>query len=1582
MTRGSNGFGFTISGQQPCILSCIVNGSPADQAGLRAGDFLISVNGMSVSKITHDAVVNLIGNSVGPIKMTIAENYYSDSSDEEFDCNRTVSARKPKFPYKPRARAYRHEGRTAARGSLDSPLKKAIKLRDCPQRLCENENSLPMEDEGGPIEYKAIVGYLGTIEMPKELLPSSRLQTVCSCIRKLRQEKRIPTVVLMTILPTCLTLKNSSNNILAIYPTNRVVYISCSTDKDSRYFGLVTSAVCDNRNPEIPENSELEISNSCHVFITDSKISQHDLHAKKADAFKINCTVDVTTGNCLEFPENALYIIDLVQNMYKLQNGPDRRRIQNEDVLVANSPQPSASSNSDSGIGFRDDCGNVSDRILVVEFPARRTLPGIHGSNKTHLEGNNAEDESNGSLKLPEEHGSLDVKSRRPSGINGSGLTLETLGDKDSFTFRKSQRANDLCRLRLEYGNSSGYKGTLCPDHKERHPNFEYEALADSSRAGVSNLREHLSARWVGTSTSNQILNLNCVGNSNFNRIGDSDSVRTENLSSSRLENLDSEQNVILDKNLNLNGNINLDENVNRTENLSLDYRENLNLGLVGNVNLAHKDRDKNLDDVKKLNSNCARNMNVDHEGSLNLSGSDSLKFSHTESSDLTKRENLHRGGNSNYLPCKNSSQLENLTCLGLSEAIGANLNHTKQSYLEEAHRSNILKLSNDRSLNHGRNSNLRQRENLNLHLVGNTSTNLSPLSSSNSQRVKQLNLEDGNLINIEREDLRRVTERKEDRNLNSKEESNSNFKKFSKLNAECEYIGVAYESLENIRDCSAHKDNFKCKDLQGKSNCVCNEDGCNFGGMNCKSNEGCYYSDDRCNCDEDLTDFKKDVCNCDGNMSNLNKDICNCNKDMSNVHKKNMYTCGKDIFSCNLQKDPCKCSLTNLNKDYGKDNFHCNYDYKCNCSRSNWSSDRNDCNCNKTNCNRDKSSCKCGNGSCSFNKDSYNLSEDNLSCNDVCCSFGKRNCDCNEADCKCHENVFNCNKISYDCNKDNCAKVRCTTDDNCNCKDIFDCNNPRYDRDSLNYNLKSNNDVCPNFDLNYSHCASFQNFYCSADTRKGEDIERNTDKESAEDNEKIDANSSLELGEDSFEKAENTLEHEEGFNMEANIFQIKGHCKLNNCYKLEDSLKLKSDDVLLKTSNRTKKLFKIEGKIFKTNGSNEGHIKWNKMESAPMEVEQNNFKRNKFERNAESNITDGHKILETDRKKLRTHMERKKIDETERRKLTFTRTECDAVLKQRDLDTINQSASSPQSQKVSKIEKEKQRNFNIPLEPNVLENLNVLIDPNISATSNDSNTSVLMNLNEISSFNPNILINTNSSVNLNATSSQTTVLNDLNSRLSVRAMPLVKLHKNNIDRTDENFKTSDGGAYILPFSERAVDVPPDIFPEKRSCDAASVHTVNDENADGKSYTGNMSSVRGSKSFDLDAVFKTPSSKYFSNKRLAKRHLKLIASCDSLLTDDKYNGRKMKTKVCGKSKSNRSCEELNVLDNEKGDKCGYGSLQELHLWMGGIDGGKMIAQSEPDVRRNGNRRKDSVCDSAVSLIVDVYDFCLGDGFYR
>ncbi|XP_056135800.1 regulator of G-protein signaling 12b [Lampris incognitus] len=73
VARGRAGYGFTLSGQSPCILSCILKGSPADYVGLRSGDHILSVNDINVSKASHEDVVKLIGRCSGVLRLVIAE---------------------------------------------------------------------------------------------------------------------------------------------------------------------------------------------------------------------------------------------------------------------------------------------------------------------------------------------------------------------------------------------------------------------------------------------------------------------------------------------------------------------------------------------------------------------------------------------------------------------------------------------------------------------------------------------------------------------------------------------------------------------------------------------------------------------------------------------------------------------------------------------------------------------------------------------------------------------------------------------------------------------------------------------------------------------------------------------------------------------------------------------------------------------------------------------------------------------------------------------------------------------------------------------------------------------------------------------------------------------------------------------------------------------------------------------------------------------------------------------------------------------------------------------------------------------
>lgn len=249
------------------------------------------------------------------------------------------------------------------------------------------------------LEYKILVGYLGTIEMPGKIA-GPRLQVVRQCIKKMRQEKRQPVAVLMTILPQCLTLRNANNQVLATYAANRMSYVSngsqSETERCQTNFGLITTAHYDVNGIMVSPsadsvNTDTVVSNSCHVFMVNQKIVEHRVHFDKLSLFKIRCTRDPISNLCLEFPKDTDYVVNLIRSMYTLNTNEEqlmrvaRSRAaaaiddRNEAAALSNSPQPSnhselttTSSNSDSGIGFHNDCTNICDRILVVDFPGLR----------------------------------------------------------------------------------------------------------------------------------------------------------------------------------------------------------------------------------------------------------------------------------------------------------------------------------------------------------------------------------------------------------------------------------------------------------------------------------------------------------------------------------------------------------------------------------------------------------------------------------------------------------------------------------------------------------------------------------------------------------------------------------------------------------------------------------------------------------------------------------------------------------------------------------------------------------------------------------------------------------------------------------------------------------------------------------------------------------------------------------------------------------------------------------------------------------------------------------------------------------
>ncbi|XP_047034543.1 regulator of G-protein signaling loco [Helicoverpa zea] len=402
VARGAGGFGFTIAGQRPCVVSAVAAGGPAERAGLRAGDALLAVDGASVARAPHASVARMVAAAPGAIALSVSprEAPPTDTEDTEPDERARTRRRHPPPRRRPQAMLH-HPGCHAAPSTSG--------VNEILQNLSRAQLT---PNHAARLECRAVVGYLGTIETP-QAAPNAAPGNVRTAVRKLRQERRPAAPVLLSVLPNSLVLRRPTGQVLAQYQRERIVYAGCGSDADRRFFGLVTSA----------ETSEAEASHSCHVFAVDPRMAEHDAHITRAREFQIVCTRDPVAERCLEFPPSAEYVIGVIRGMYSLPaedcsspnlqqiskltikgdspalgnfsrcNRPvfrvprDRRPCRHEERIeaqdfVANSPQPSnhsevttTSSNSDSGIGFHNDCRNIADRILVVDFAGQQPAP-------------------------------------------------------------------------------------------------------------------------------------------------------------------------------------------------------------------------------------------------------------------------------------------------------------------------------------------------------------------------------------------------------------------------------------------------------------------------------------------------------------------------------------------------------------------------------------------------------------------------------------------------------------------------------------------------------------------------------------------------------------------------------------------------------------------------------------------------------------------------------------------------------------------------------------------------------------------------------------------------------------------------------------------------------------------------------------------------------------------------------------------------------------------------------------------------------------------------------------------------------
>ncbi|KAM9678349.1 regulator of G-protein signaling 12 isoform 1-T1 [Trichechus inunguis] len=423
VARGRAGYGFTLSGQAPCVLSCVMRGSPADFVGLRAGDQILAVNEINVKKASHEDVVKLIGKCSGVLHMVIGEgvgHLESCSSDEEVGFYEGKGWLKPKLDSKAlginRAERVVEEVQSGGIFSMifenpglcaspSEPLKSkqrslsesaAVRLGAGHEAIKEeiakvmNDDSvfsigLEYHDDFGLdasiLNVAMVVGYLGSIELPSTSsnLEYDSLQAIRGCMRRLRAEQKIHSLVTMKIMHDCVQLCTDKAGVVAEYPAEKLAFSALCPD-DRRFFGLVTMQT--NDDGSLAQDEEGVLRTSCHVFMVDPDLFNHKIHQGIARRFGFECTADPDTNGCLEFPASSLPVLQFISVLYRdmgeLIEGMRARAFLDGDADAHQNN--STSSNSDSGIGnFNQE--EKSARVLVVD---------LGGSSSKHAPSNGA----------------------------------------------------------------------------------------------------------------------------------------------------------------------------------------------------------------------------------------------------------------------------------------------------------------------------------------------------------------------------------------------------------------------------------------------------------------------------------------------------------------------------------------------------------------------------------------------------------------------------------------------------------------------------------------------------------------------------------------------------------------------------------------------------------------------------------------------------------------------------------------------------------------------------------------------------------------------------------------------------------------------------------------------------------------------------------------------------------------------------------------------------------------------------------------------------------------------------------------
>ncbi|XP_077598256.1 regulator of G-protein signaling 12-like isoform X2 [Stigmatopora nigra] len=305
--RGRAGYGFTVSGERPCLLSGVLEGSPAHLAGLRRGQGIVAVDGADVSGATHEAVVRLIGGAEGPLRLVLAvlpdDPLLTGPKRLGAPCRSLAKKQRPLS--EPDMRRRRLEiSAGGGGGGHDGGGGQSAPGRKLPNGTL-------------------VVGYLSSTELilNTRLSEEHGLKSIRERIRQLGTEQDTHTLVVMTLTGDCVRLRDDAGAVLAAFPAENLL-LGAPCAEDPRFFCLVTSAHVSRG--RLPQDGPLRAS--CHVFYIDPELARHREHAGIAGRFGLDCAPDPRApATCPEFPRAPPDVLRLVTPLYGDMGGAVER---------------------------------------------------------------------------------------------------------------------------------------------------------------------------------------------------------------------------------------------------------------------------------------------------------------------------------------------------------------------------------------------------------------------------------------------------------------------------------------------------------------------------------------------------------------------------------------------------------------------------------------------------------------------------------------------------------------------------------------------------------------------------------------------------------------------------------------------------------------------------------------------------------------------------------------------------------------------------------------------------------------------------------------------------------------------------------------------------------------------------------------------------------------------------------------------------------------------------------------------------------------------------------------------------------